>query len=160
MKTTPTPKRRKDRSRFIFLEIASYKRCSRPLCSSQTTTPYHTPHTPKQMHKASQPGNQKQKVPHPAPPPRKKKPQTMVLLSQDPTVCQTQNRLRPAPAVPGHSRASVLGKDKTMRPLFADIPPVSTRRRTSVCATGVTPDKPDTLTYMRHGLCRCSLERR
>lgn len=33
------------RSRFIFLEIASYKRCSRPLCSSQTTTPYHTPHT-------------------------------------------------------------------------------------------------------------------
>ena len=37
---------RPDRSRFIFLEIASYKRCSRPLCSSQTTTPYHTPHTP------------------------------------------------------------------------------------------------------------------
>jgi hypothetical protein len=34
-----------DRSRFIFLEIASYKRCSRPLCSSQTTTPNHTPHT-------------------------------------------------------------------------------------------------------------------
>jgi hypothetical protein len=33
------------RSRFIFLEIASYKRCSRPLCSSQTTTPNHTPHT-------------------------------------------------------------------------------------------------------------------
>ena len=29
----------------IFLEIASYKRCSRPLCSSQTTTPNHTPHT-------------------------------------------------------------------------------------------------------------------
>jgi hypothetical protein len=33
------------RSRFIFLEIASSQRCSRPLCSSQTTTPYHTPHT-------------------------------------------------------------------------------------------------------------------
>src|SRR4029078_7970929 len=46
MKTTTTaPKDNSDRSRFIFLEIASYKRCSRPLCSSQTTTPYHTPHT-------------------------------------------------------------------------------------------------------------------
>lgn len=45
----PLPKRkpssRAARSRFIFLEIASYKRCSRPLCSSQTTTPNHTPHT-------------------------------------------------------------------------------------------------------------------
>jgi hypothetical protein len=45
MKTYPHPKAR-IRSRFIFLEIASYKRCSRPLCSSQTTTPYHTPRTP------------------------------------------------------------------------------------------------------------------
>jgi len=47
----PTPQKggqpspRAARSRFIFLEIASYKRCSRPLCSSQTTTPNHTPHT-------------------------------------------------------------------------------------------------------------------
>src|SRR5215207_9665955 len=44
----PHPKKAQpttDRSRFIFLEIASYKRCSRPLCSSQTTTPNHTPHT-------------------------------------------------------------------------------------------------------------------
>ena len=42
----PSPQKgNSDRSRFIFLEIASYKRCSRPLCSSQTTTPYHTPHT-------------------------------------------------------------------------------------------------------------------
>src|SRR5690349_12413323 len=44
-KPTPHPKRCTARSRFIFLEIASYTRCSRPLCSSQTTTPYHTPHT-------------------------------------------------------------------------------------------------------------------
>src|SRR6476619_6764003 len=50
--TTPSPQQhpkappqQQHRSRFIFLEIASYKRCSRPLCSSQTTTPYHTPHT-------------------------------------------------------------------------------------------------------------------
>lgn len=54
MKTTQTPppqpkghsNKCPDRSRFIFLEIASYKRCSRPLYSSQTTTPNHTPHTP------------------------------------------------------------------------------------------------------------------
>jgi len=54
------------RSRFIFLEIASYKRCSRPLCSSQTTTPYHTPHTQppkkgKPTMRSMQPGNQKHK---------------------------------------------------------------------------------------------------
>jgi len=54
------------RSRFIFLEIASYKRCSRPLCSSQTTTPYHTPHTHKHAW-SLQPGNQKHTNPQPPP---------------------------------------------------------------------------------------------
>ena len=65
------------RSRFIFLEIASYKRCSRPLCSSQTTTPYHTPHTPTPRHKqkvnsvqgvaARKPETHKPHTPHPPP---------------------------------------------------------------------------------------------
>ena len=54
----PTPKgqpsSRAARSRFIFLEIASYKRCSRPLCSSQTTTPNHTPHTHNMHDRCSQ----------------------------------------------------------------------------------------------------------
>jgi hypothetical protein len=45
-KLSRTPQKgTRTRSRFIFLEIASYTRCSRPLCSSQTTTPNHTPHT-------------------------------------------------------------------------------------------------------------------
>ena len=49
---------------------------------------------------------------------------------------------------------------KNRRPLFVDIPPVSTRRRTIVCATGVlltTPEHPHTRGTER---CRCSLERR
>ena len=82
--TTITPKGNSDRSRFIFLEIASYKRCSRPLCSSQTTTPYHTPHTRpakgQPCDRCSQETRNKQapgKSPLPA------------LLPQDPTVCQT-----------------------------------------------------------------------
>jgi hypothetical protein len=61
----PTPKgqqpSRAARSRFIFLEIASYKRCSRPLCSSQTTTPNHTPHTHQSVHDRSGQENQKHK---------------------------------------------------------------------------------------------------
>ena len=53
--------------------------------------------------------------------------------------------------VPGHApegNRSVLGsRTRTRRPLFVDIPPVSTRRRTIVCATGVlltTPPHPHT----------------
>src|SRR6478609_7023594 len=43
----------------------------------------------------------------------------------------------------------VLGKDTTtQRPLFVDIPPMSTRRRTIACATGLLPDNPHT-TNMR-----------
>ena len=144
-----------------ILEIASYKRCSRPLCSSQTTTPYHTPHTPPSPKKeptcvpgaARKPETNK---PHttetPDPSPQKgtgRKPGAMVLLPQDPTVCQTLNR----PYPPRH-RSRTLSREppywvpgKNRRPLFVDIPPVSTRRRTIVCATGVlltTPPHPHT----------------
>ena len=169
MKTNTThPKGAQVRSRFIFLEIASYKRCSRPLCSSQTTTPYHTPHTPppkKESNRGSvQPGNQKHKshTPHPTP---KGETQTMVLLSQDPTVCQTLNRPFPRRTVPGHrpskeETGSVLGAAENQRPLFVDIPPVSTRRRTSVCATGVLLTTPPHPHNAGQGGCRCSLERR
>ena len=68
---------------------------------------------------------------------------TPVLLPQDPTVCQTLNRIT---LIPHRSRrtgdpegqpVTVLGEEKNTRPLFADIPPVSTRRRTNVCATGI-----------------------
>lgn len=110
MKPSPHPKRHGTRSRFIFLEIASYKRCSRPLCSSQTTTPYHTPHTPK-------PQRAHQCVFAAAGKPETKSPGKItlpVLLPQDPTVCQTLNHPSPPRTVPGHphskrSAASVLG---------------------------------------------------
>ena len=161
--TTPTPhperhnQGQQHRSRFIFLEIASYKRCSRPLCSSQTTTPYHTPHTRKRAC-SMQPGNQKHKSHTTTPghiPPQGNPTghDAMVLLPQDPTVCQTLNRLLPRRTVPGppppQKGASnpYWAPQNNTRPLFADIPPVSTRRRTSVCATGVlltTPPHPHT----------------
>ena len=69
--TTITPKGNSDRSRFIFLEIASYKRCSRPLCSSQTTTPYHTPHTHNMHDRCSQETRNTSPTPPPRTHPRK-----------------------------------------------------------------------------------------
>lgn len=68
--TTNTPKRstndtstqEPDPGSYI-LEIAYSKRCSRPLCSSQTTTPYHATHTPKHASGHDQ-ENQKHKYHH------------------------------------------------------------------------------------------------
>jgi hypothetical protein len=85
MKTYPHPKAR-IRSRFIFLEIASYKRCSRPLCSSQTTTPYHPPAHTLMHDRRSQETRNTSPGSH-----------LPVLLPQDPTVCQTRNH-HPPPA--------------------------------------------------------------
>ena len=137
-----------DRSRFIFLEIASYKRCSRPLCSSQTTTPYHTPHTRTRQSRhnrvigaARKPETHKPATPTPT---TKKGQDITALLPQDPTVCQTLNHPSHTSTLPGTptKEGTVLSTGKDRQPLFADIPPLSTRRRTSVCATGCTPDKP------------------
>jgi len=94
---TPHPKRQaqpnpRHRSRFIFLEIASYKRCSRPLCSSQTTTPNTTPHT----HTCMIGGARKPETQVPEPP-QPKTAAPPALLPQDPTVCQTRNHPDPPP---------------------------------------------------------------
>jgi hypothetical protein len=98
--TPPTPHKRSinsaARSRFIFLEIASYKRCSRPLCSSQTTTPNHTPHTQTRMIDAAR------KTRNTSPDSHSTTPQPPVLLLQDPTVCQTRNQPRPTPPFQDH----------------------------------------------------------
>ena len=83
------------RSRFIFLEIASYKRCSRPLCSSQTTTPNHTPHTSTCMIGAARKPETNKPANHP--PPQREGNQSTALLPQDPTVCQTLNHPHPLP---------------------------------------------------------------
>jgi hypothetical protein len=68
------PSPRAARSRFIFLEIASYKRCSRPLCSSQTTTPNHTPHTSTCMIGAARKTRNKQTRKPPQPKPQSSRP--------------------------------------------------------------------------------------
>lgn len=157
MKTNPhTPKGARARSRFIFLEIASYKRCSRPLCSSQTTTPYHTPHThhPKGKQpcdRCSQETRNTSPTPH-TPPPKGQTVDRGPVVSGPNSVPNT----KPRNQTPHRSRTTALPKKredpywapgKNTRPLFADIPPVSTRRRTIVCATGLlltTPPHPHT----------------
>lgn len=160
MKTNPhTPKGARVRSRFIFLEIASYKRCSRPLCSSQTTTPYHTPHThhPRQGEatvRSVQPGNQKHKS--------RGKPRSCCLRTQQcakhyPAVHTSERSRTPAPE---GKKCPYLLPARAARHLFVDIPPVSTRRRTFVCATGVLLTTPTHPHNAGHGDCRCSLERR
>jgi hypothetical protein len=79
------------------LEIASYKRCSRPLCSSQTTTPYHTPHT--SPRKGTKPHDRRSQETRNTSPGdnRSQSRGPPVLLPQDPTVCQTLNRPFPSP---------------------------------------------------------------
>lgn len=147
------------RSRFIFLEIASYKRCSRPLCSSQTTTPYHTPHTPtpatsrrSTAHRASQPGNQKHTSPTPRTHPQKEADTRHGPVVSGPnSVPNTthQNLHRSVPGTPTPKGRCVFRTNHRQKPdrhLFVDIPPMSTRRRTNVCATGLLlttpPHKP------------------
>jgi hypothetical protein len=136
------------RSRFIFLEIASYKRCSRPLCSSQTTTPHHTPHThpPRQKAKKHPCDRCSQETRNTSPE------NTAATKPQHPRPCclrtqQCAKHYPPAPTTP-RSRTPApspereetkIRTNKTVRAtrhLFVDIPPMSTRRRTIACATG------------------------
>ena len=132
------------------MEIASYKRCSRPLCSSQTTTPYHTPHTLTCVPGAARkPETNKTHTPHP-PPERGTGPGHGPVASGPNSVPNTKPPVTlPAP-VQDHTPKGVNPywvPGKNRRPLFVDIPPVSTRRRTYVCATGVlltTPPHPHT----------------
>lgn len=140
-----------------ILEIASYTRCSRPLCSSQTTTPHHTPHTHNMHDRCSR--ETRNKVPNKNP-----TGSLPVLLPQDPTVCQT------LPGNPGptafQNNNPTKEKVRTHRParatrhLFVDIPPMSTRHGTFVHATGLLPDNTTPGHTPRAGSCRRSLERR
>ena len=168
MKPTPHPTGHGTRSRFIFLEIASYKRCSRPLCSSQTTTPYHTPHTPKQCMLAAA-GKPETQVPHPAPRTPSEKENTQA-TGHGPVVSGPNSVPNTKPLIPSPHRSRTPALQRAQhpywvpagnrRPLFVDIPPVSTRRRTCVCATGVLLTTPPHRHNARQGCCRCSLERR
>ena len=98
--TTITPKGNSDRSRFIFLEIASYKRCSRPLCSSQTTTPYHTPHT--SPHKRDQPHDRRSQETRNTSPGKEKPSRSCCLRTQQcakhyPTIHTSERSRTPIP---------------------------------------------------------------
>jgi len=101
----PTPKGAAS-TRFIHLRNCFLLRCSRPLCSSQTTTPSHPPPHTTTVPALECPGNQKHTTPTRTAPPHPgrtapdQSPQphhrnhgqttlTGILLSQDPTVCQT-----------------------------------------------------------------------
>jgi hypothetical protein len=66
---------------------APCQRCSRPLCSSQTTTPYppHAPHPPPGGRTPGAPAGAGTPKQRPAPVPQGNRRQ--VLLPQDPTVC-------------------------------------------------------------------------
>jgi hypothetical protein len=95
----------------------------------QTTHPTHNPRRATMHDRCSQETRNKQT--------RKKNPPA--LLPQDPTVCQTLNRTTPSrtgPGPPSQGKDPYWAPKKTTRPLLADIPPMSTRRRTIVCATG------------------------
>jgi hypothetical protein len=118
----------------------------------RTTHPTHQP-LPKgkaTMHdRCSQETRNTSPTPQPRTPPegRTRKPRHGPVVSGPNSVPNTKPRApSPAPFQDPLESASVLGKKKTTRPLFVDIPPVSTRRRTIVCATGVTPDNPATRT--------------
>ena len=113
-------------------------RCSRPLCSSQTTTPSHpSPNhvfTVARTRTAQETRNNQQPAPKDRP-----------LLPQDPTVCQTITPGQP-PHVPGTppKRDTVLAWKPPRDNLSVDIPPSSTHRRTNACAMGSPADRTTT----------------
>lgn len=154
-------------------------RCSRPLCSSQTTTPVNTPPTPHtgaqagmprktrnpNNHTPPTPGNQPRKT-RSAPDPGRVQP----LLPQDPTVCHTPPNQQPTspfhnphPQPPQRREADTSpysNQPAPTRHLSVDIPPMSTHRRTNACAMGILLTTPTPHTTRDMNSCRRSLERR
>jgi outer membrane biosynthesis protein TonB len=135
-----------------FYRNCFFLRCSRPLCSSQPTTPTH-PHTPTNTVRAACAGKN-QKQPNPTPPephPQQTTPgpqpeQNKALLSQDPTVCQTITHQHPTPRFPETHPGTPSQENQdtqrthtpsdTSRHLSIDIPPMSTHRGTNARAMG------------------------
>lgn len=142
MKPSRTPQPQKatahepDPGSYI-LEIASYTRCSRPLCSSQTTTPHHTPHT--HMCVIGAAGKPETNVPHPQPPTKKSQPAWSCCFRTQ----QCAKHYPPPPAAAAFLEPNPEGSVRTHNTtgntghLFADIPPLSTRHETFVRATGI-----------------------
>ena len=112
------------------MEIASYKRCSRPLCSSQTTTPNHTPHT--------QPPKRVTRVIGAARKPETNKPgKTPGPVASGPNSVPNNNPPdNPHPFQHPHKGDTVPAWKPPRNNLSVDIPPSSTHRRTNACAMG------------------------
>lgn len=160
-------------------------RCSRPLCSSQTTTPVNTPptpHNPKQTGsrherlcpgKPETPANQTptRNKPHNRATHPQQKPGPCCLRTQQ---CATHYRTSNQPALsqtthPHPARTNPTRTDTCdpysnqpapTRHLFIDIPPMSTHRRTNACAMGILLTTPTPHTTQDANSCRRSLERR
>jgi hypothetical protein len=154
---------RTQRSRFT--KIASFIRCSRPLCSSQTTTPSRPPpgtrpaaQTPRKQ-TPDQDMQEKPKQPNTGP----QKDRPCCLKTQQ---CAKQQPPQPAGALSPHplfakKRSTVLTHNRPQQGrLSADIPPSSTRRTTNASATGSPADPRHRHTDRHAKHPRRSLERR
>jgi hypothetical protein len=136
-----------------------FTRCSRPLCSSQTTTPSHPPHA----HPGNQPCNvyglgharDNRNNVHQAPP--QGCPMSCCLRTQQ---CAKDPNTPTDRFFPTRKRAysNRRGRFRT-GPQFVDIPPMSARRTTQGSATGNT-EHPRTTTGGPPPGVSCSLERR
>ena len=146
-------------------------RCSRPLCSSQTTTrTTHPTHHGKPVALRRGRNRTNSRIdPHTHTPghrptaPRGPRAGNPVLLSQDPTVCQHPQPLHARAVLPHAGAATpttagapipdaVLRTTAPVRPgaPFVDVPPMSTRRPTNGTATGI-PNGPPRHTGIRPG---------
>jgi hypothetical protein len=121
-------------------------RCSRPLCSSQTTTPSHPATTTYSPWKLWTCAGTIRNNTVPVPPPTKRLSVHTVLLSQDPTVCQTVKPGTRAPAaLSNHNHPHKWERTRRTHAarlnaghLLIDIPPLSTHRRTNVFDMGIS----------------------
>jgi hypothetical protein len=104
------------------------KRCSRPLCRSQTTNPQPTPG-------AANPNPQQESRRYDTGRPRETTNQTARSL-------RTQQRTTPA-TPPRHARSTPTGeyqtRNTTRQPAIVSVPPTSNRRRTHAGATATGP---------------------
>ena len=155
---------RTQRSRFT--KIASFIRCSRPLCSSQTTTPSRPPpgtrpaaQTPrKQTPDQDMQENRNNQTPAPK--------RTGPVASKPNSVPNNNPRSPPAlsPHPPFSQKKKKRHRTHTQQTaqgrLSADIPPSSTRRTTNASATGSPADPRHRHTDRHAKHPRRSLERR
>ena len=127
-------------------------RCSRPLCSSQTTTPSHpSTHRVFTAERFRPAQEQPETTRNPCPSNHVLGSNSSVLLSQDPTVCQTvkpgtwipgSNSNPSTPTVPpkGNNRQETAYSAARTNPgnLPIDVPPLSTHRKTYVSDMGIS----------------------